>query len=44
MVAEMETSLPPFHARLLAEGRTKRGTKAVIAQALRPTEDSDDPA
>ena len=42
-VAEMETSVPPFHARLLAEGPTKRGTEAVLAQALRPTEDSDDP-
>jgi hypothetical protein len=42
-VAEMETSLPLFHARLLAEGRTKRGTEAVLAQALRPTNDSDDP-
>jgi hypothetical protein len=42
-VAEMETCLPPFHARLLAEGRTKRGTEAVLAQALRPTDDSDDP-
>jgi hypothetical protein len=42
-VADMESSMPPFHARLLAEGRTKRGTEAVLAQALRPTDDSDDP-
>jgi hypothetical protein len=42
-VAEMDTILPPFHARLLGEGRTKRGMEAVLAQALRPTEDSDDP-
>jgi hypothetical protein len=35
--------LPPFHAHLLAEGRTKRGTEAVLAQALRLAEDSDDP-
>jgi hypothetical protein len=42
-VAEMDTCLPPFHARLLAKGRTKRGTEAVLAQALRPTDDTDDP-
>jgi hypothetical protein len=42
-IAEMETSLPPFHARLLAEGRTKRGTESVLAQALRPRDDTDDP-
>jgi hypothetical protein len=41
--AAMDTILPPFHARLLGEGRTKCGTEAVLAQALRPTEDSDDP-
>jgi hypothetical protein len=42
-VAEMDTVLPPIHARLLAEGCTKCGTEAVLAQALRPTEDSDNP-
>jgi hypothetical protein len=42
-VAEMDTLLPPFHARLLAEGRTKRGTESVLAQALRPRDDTDDP-
>jgi hypothetical protein len=41
-VGEMSTSLPPFHERLLAEGRTKRGSEAVLAQMLRP-DDSDDP-
>jgi hypothetical protein len=40
---EMLTSLPPFHQQLLAEGRTKRGAEAVLAQALRPDEHSDDP-
>jgi hypothetical protein len=42
-VADMETLLPPFHNNLLAEGRTKKGTEAVLAQALRPSDDSDDP-
>jgi hypothetical protein len=42
-VAEMGTILPPFHMRLLAEGRTKRGTESVLAQALRPRDDTDDP-
>jgi hypothetical protein len=40
----MSTSLPPFHQQLLlSEGRTKRGAKAVLAQALRPDEHRDDP-
>jgi hypothetical protein len=42
-VAEMGSILPPFHACLLAEGRTKWGTKSVLAQALRPQDDTDDP-
>jgi hypothetical protein len=42
-VAEMEALLPLFHENLLAEGRTKKGTEAVLAQALRPSDDSDDP-
>jgi hypothetical protein len=41
--AEMSTNLPPFHQELLSEGRTKRGAEAVLAQALRPDEHSDDP-
>jgi hypothetical protein len=40
---EMLTNMPPFHQKLLAEGRTKRGAEAVLAQALRPDEHSDDP-
>jgi hypothetical protein len=43
LVTEMDTALPPFHARLLAEGRTKRGTESVLAQALRPRDATDDP-
>jgi hypothetical protein len=39
----MEALLPPFHENLLAEGRTKKVTGAVLAQALRPSDDSDDP-
>jgi hypothetical protein len=42
-VPEMETSLPTFHEQLLTEGRTKKGTEAVLAQALRPRDDTDDP-
>jgi hypothetical protein len=42
-VPEMETSLPTFHEQLLSEGRTKKGTGAVLAQALRPRDDTDDP-
>jgi hypothetical protein len=42
-VPEMETSLPTFHEQLLIEGRTKKGTEAVLAQALRPRDDTDDP-
>jgi hypothetical protein len=41
--AEMETMLPSFHDKLLAEGRSKKGTEAVLAQALRPDESNDDP-
>jgi hypothetical protein len=39
----MATALPAFHENLLAEGRSKKGTAAVLAQALRPDEDSDNP-
>jgi hypothetical protein len=39
---EMSTGLPTFHSRLLAEGRTKRGSEAVLSQMLKP-DDSDDP-
>jgi hypothetical protein len=39
----MEEALPLFHEQLLTEGRTKKGTEAVLAQALRPHEDMDDP-
>jgi hypothetical protein len=42
-VPEMETSLPAFHEQLLTEGRTKKGTEAVLAQVLRPRDDTDDP-
>jgi hypothetical protein len=42
-VPEMETTLPDFHEQLLTEGRTKKGTEAVLAHALRPQEDTDDP-
>jgi hypothetical protein len=42
-VPELETSLPIFHEHLLTEGRTKKGTDAVLAQALRPQGDTDDP-
>mgnify|MGYP006914699863 CR=1 FL=1 len=39
----MDTTLLAFHKRLLTEGRTKKGAKAVLAQALRPHEDTDNP-
>jgi hypothetical protein len=39
----MATAMPLFHASLLSEGRSKKGTEAVLAQALRPDEDSDNP-
>jgi hypothetical protein len=42
-VPEMESALPSFHEQLLTEGRTKKGTEAVLAQALRPQGDTDDP-
>jgi hypothetical protein len=41
-VAEMAT-VPVFHATLLTEERSKKGTEAVLAQALQPQEDSDNP-
>jgi hypothetical protein len=40
-VLDMETVLPVFHKQLLTEGRTKKGTEVVLAQALRPHEDTD---
>jgi hypothetical protein len=42
-VAEMATGLPELYRSLLTEGRSKRGTEAVLANALRPTADNDDP-
>jgi hypothetical protein len=42
-VPEMETSLPTFLEQLLTEGRTKKGTEAVLAQALCPRNDTDGP-
>jgi hypothetical protein len=42
-VAEMATSLPELYQSLLTEGRSKRGTEAVLANALRPTADNGDP-
>ena len=43
-VPQMDTVLLVFHEQLLTEGRTKKGTEAVLAHALRPREDTDDPA
>ena len=34
---EMETALPPFHEQLLTEGRTKKGTEAVLRKPCDPT-------
>jgi hypothetical protein len=42
-ITEMESALPDFHEQLLTEGRTKKGTESVLAQALRPQGDTDDP-
>jgi hypothetical protein len=42
-VPEMEASLPQFHAHLLTEGHTKKGTEAVLTQALHPCDDTDNP-
>jgi hypothetical protein len=42
-VAEMATNLPEIHERLLEEGRTTRSIEAVLAHALCPTEEQDDP-
>jgi hypothetical protein len=41
-ITEMESALPDFHEQLLTEGRTKKGTESVLAQALRPQGDTDD--
>jgi hypothetical protein len=41
-VGKMSTSLPEFHSKLLAEGCTKQGSEAVLAQMLKP-DNSDDP-
>jgi hypothetical protein len=43
LVAEMTTDLPDLYRSLLTEGRSKRGTEAVLANALRATADNDDP-
>jgi hypothetical protein len=42
-VAEMATGLPELYGNLLAEGRSKRGTESVLANALRSTTGNDDP-
>jgi hypothetical protein len=42
-VAGMEAGLPNLHAKILEEGRTTKGVEAVLAHALRPAEDHDDP-
>jgi hypothetical protein len=42
-IPEMESALPDFHEQLLTEGRTKKGTELVVAQALRPQGDTNDP-
>jgi hypothetical protein len=42
-VAGMEAGLPDLHAKILEEGRTTQDVKAVLAHALRPEEDHDDP-
>jgi hypothetical protein len=42
-VSEMTTCLPGIYQSLLTEGRSKRGTEAVLANALKPTADNDDP-
>jgi hypothetical protein len=42
-VAEMATNLPEIHERILEEGRTTKSIEAVLAHALRPKEDQDDP-
>jgi hypothetical protein len=42
-VPEMATALPSFYKQLLTEGRTKKGTEAVLAHALRPQADTGDP-
>jgi hypothetical protein len=39
----MATAMPMFQASLLSEGWSKKGTEAVLAQALRLDEDSDNP-
>ena len=40
--AEILTSMPPFHQKILTEGRNKRGTEAVLTQALCLEDHSDD--
>ena len=42
-VVEVATGLPILYQSLLTEGRSKRGTEAVLANALRATADNDDP-
>jgi hypothetical protein len=39
----MTTGLPKIYQSLLTEGQSKRGTEAVLANALKPTADNDDP-
>jgi hypothetical protein len=42
-VAEMATNLPELYQSLLMEGQSKRGTEAIMANALRPMANNDDP-
>jgi hypothetical protein len=39
----MEAELPEIHSKIIEEGRTTKGVEAVLAHALRPLEDHDDP-
>ena len=39
--AELVTSLPFFHKKLMSEGHTKRGTDAVLTQELHPYKKSE---
>jgi hypothetical protein len=42
-ITEMESALPDSHEQLLTEGRTMKGTESVLAQALHPQGDTDNP-
>jgi hypothetical protein len=43
LVAEMATNLPELYQSLLTEGHSKRGIEAVLANALRPAVDNNNP-